>query len=157
MSVAMTNCGRVGWTSDQHGYRYRNADPETNQPWPAIPEDWITLAMTAADAAGFGRFRPDSCLVNRYGPGTRLGLHRDQDEKDFTHPIVSVSLGAPARFVVGGLNRRDATQGLMLNAGDVLVWGGADRLRYHGVGSPRGRRDASTSAVRFNLTFRRAC
>ena len=156
MSVAITNCGQFGWTSDRQGYQYRNTDPLTRQPWPAIPENWLAMAARAARAAGFDHFVPDSCLVNRYEAGTRLGLHRDQDEKDFAHPIVSVSLGAPARFVVGGMDRRAPTTPVMLSAGDVLVWGGADRLRYHGVGSPRREPNNPHPPTRFNLTFRRA-
>lgn len=156
MSAAMTNCGDLGWTSDRTGYCYRSTDPLTENPWPAIPPAWLELAQRAAQAAGFASFVPDACLVNRYQPGSRLGLHRDEDERDFSHPVVSVSLGSPARFVLGGNRRSDPTTGLMLHAGDVLVWGGPDRLRYHGVGVPRRETGNPRPPERLNLTFRRA-
>jgi alkylated DNA repair protein (DNA oxidative demethylase) len=154
MSVAMTNCGEVGWVSDSSGYRYDPIDPQTGDPWPAMPAEFSELAMQASKQAGFGSFRPDCCLINRYEQGTRLSLHKDSDEAHFEHPIVSVSIGASARFVVGGLARKDKTQGLMVNDGDVLVWGGKSRLIHHGVGSPRSH--VNNAQLRFNLTFRRA-
>ena len=154
MSVAMTNSGSLGWTSDTRGYRYSALDPRSGAPWPAIPSIFLELADAAASTAGFGRFVPDACLVNRYEPGSRLGLHRDEDERDPAHPIVSVSLGASARFSIGGLHRRDPVQSLVLHDGDVLVWGGPSRMRYHAAGTPRTGTGAA--AVRYNLTLRRA-
>jgi alkylated DNA repair protein (DNA oxidative demethylase) len=107
MSVAMTNCGAVGWYSDQRGYRYTQTDPETGEPWPAMPPLFARLARDAAAAAGFDDYAPDVCLINRYEVGTRLTLHRDHDERDRRAPIVSVSLGLPATFLWGGLARKD--------------------------------------------------
>jgi alkylated DNA repair protein (DNA oxidative demethylase) len=156
MSVAMTNCGRVGWVSDKSGYRYDRCDPETGLPWPAMPELFLRLAATAADAAGFRGFVPDGCLINRYAPGSRLTLHRDEDERDFTQPIVSVSLGLPAVFLWGGRERSDRTRRLELTSGDVVVWGGAARLTYHGVKDLAAGEHALTGAFRLNLTFRHA-
>jgi DNA oxidative demethylase len=153
MAVAMSNCGSLGWTSDAQGYRYVAIDPLTGQPWPALPDSLDQLARSAARAAGFADFAPDVCLINRYQQGAGLGVHRDSDEADMAHPIVSVSIGASAQFLWGGLRRRDALLRLPLHDGDVLVWGGPARLTYHGV-SPL--RSAQASAERFNLTFRRA-
>jgi DNA oxidative demethylase len=152
MAVAMSNCGALGWVSDECGYRYAAVDPLTQQPWPPMPPAFAALAQNAAQAAGFVGFAPDVCLINRYQRGTALGLHRDSDEADHSHPIVSVSIGASAQFLWGGLQRRDATRKLALHGGDVLVWGGAARLTYHGVSPLRGAKDV----LRFNLTFRRA-
>lgn len=159
MSVATSNCGQLGWTSDRAGYRYLAVDPLTNKPWPAMPLYWKNLARRAATAAGFGAFEPDACLMNQYLPGARLGLHRDHDEAEFIHPVVSVSFGASARMVIGGLRRADRTEGLMLHHGDALIWGGPQRLVYHGVGVPRIAQrnpDQIAPAFRLNLTFRKA-
>jgi DNA oxidative demethylase len=164
MSVAMTNCGTLGWTSDERGYRYSALDPNTGVPWPAMPAVFAQLAHEAAACAGFSNFVPDACLINRYSVGAAMGLHRDADERDAfsptAQPIVSVSLGAPARFVIGGLARRDALRTLTLASGDVLVWGGAARLAYHGVRPLKAAPDAAADGVhggeRFNLTFRGA-
>jgi len=153
MAVAMSNCGALGWIADSHGYRYASADPITGLPWPPMPDSWSALAHDAAAEAGFGRFEPDACLINRYVSGAGLGVHRDHDEADLGQPIVSVSLGVSAVFLWGGLRRRDPLRRITLDDGDVLVWGGTARLTYHGVLplAPRDPRDA-----RFNLTFRRA-
>lgn len=156
MSVAMTNCGECGWVSDRAGYRYAPTDPLSGQPWPALPDCFLELASTAAMRAGFVGFVPDVCLVNEYRPGTKLSLHQDRDERDFTQPIVSVSLGASARFVLGGLKRRDPVRRLPLHHGDVLVWGGPARLRYHGVFTLGDDAHPLLGARRINLTFRRA-
>ena len=133
MSVAMTNCGTLGWTSDRRGYRYSAIDPVSGQPWPAMPAVFAQLAGEAAAAAGFEGFAPDACLINQYLPGSRLSLHQDRDERDLVAPIVSVSLGMPATFLFGGLARADKTARVLLRHGDVVVWGGMDRLRHHGV------------------------
>lgn len=156
MSVAMSNCGSLGWTSDRHGYRYSALDPLTGEPWPAIPTPFMELAAGAAASAGFPQFIPDACLINRYQPGARLTLHQDKDEKDFSQPIVSVSLGVPATFVFGGLRRSDKTARLPLTHGDVVVWGGADRLRYHGVLALKENHHPAFGPHRINLTFRKA-
>ena len=133
MSVAMTNCGRAGWITDRRGYRYDEIDPETGRPWPAMPAPFLRLAAEASSAAGFAGFVPDACLINRYAPGTRLSLHQDRNERDMHAPIVSVSLGLPAAFLWGGLARRDRPRRVRLESGDVVVWGGASRLVFHGV------------------------
>jgi alkylated DNA repair protein (DNA oxidative demethylase) len=156
MSVALTNCGDLGWTSDRRGYRYSRTDPQTGRPWPAMPALFLRLARAAAAAAGFDGFEPDACLVNRYVPGTRLSLHQDKNEVDFTQPIVSVSLGMPAVFLFGGHARTDPTQRVPLRDGDVVVWGGVDRLRYHGVLPVKELPHPLWGAQRINLTFRRA-
>jgi alkylated DNA repair protein (DNA oxidative demethylase) len=156
MSVAMTNCGRAGWVTDRKGYRYTSADPETGRPWPAIPSIFEDLAARAAAAAGFTGFEPDACLVNRYEPGTRLSLHRDENERDLTAPIVSVSLGLPAVFLFGGKTRGDRPRRIRLESGDVVVWGGPERLSYHGVAPLAEGEDPLTGHCRINLTFRKA-
>jgi DNA oxidative demethylase len=156
MSVAMTNCGRAGWVTDRSGYRYDAIDPETGQPWPKMPEVFSRLASRAATEAGFSGFRPDACLVNRYEPGTRLSLHQDKDEKDFTQPIVSVSLGISATFLFGGERRSDKAQRIILRHGDVVVWGGPARLRYHGVAPLKDSVHPLLGRERVNLTFRKA-
>ena len=156
MSVAMTNCGRAGWVSDRAGYRYAPHDPETRQPWPAMPECFRDLAITAANEAGYPGFSPDVCLINRYVPGTRLSLHQDRDESDFTQPIVSVSLGLPASFQFGGIKRSDPIRRHALRHGDVLVWGGPSRLFHHGILALKEGAHPQLGGVRLNLTFRRA-
>jgi alkylated DNA repair protein (DNA oxidative demethylase) len=156
MSVAMTNCGRAGWITDRRGYRYAAGDPETGRPWPAMPQAFAQLAGEAAKAAGFEDFEPDACLVNRYQPGSRLSLHQDKDERDYTAPIVSVSLGMRATFLFGGQRRTDPTVKVPLYHGDVVVWGGADRLRYHGVMPLGDEPHALLGGQRINFTFRKA-
>jgi alkylated DNA repair protein (DNA oxidative demethylase) len=156
MSVALTNCGPVGWVTDRTGYRYDAIDPLTGQPWPAMPPAFADLAVQAAEAAGFSGFRPDACLVNRYAPGARLSLHQDRDERDFDQPIVSVSLGLPAVFLWGGKTRADKVRRIPLVHGDVVVWGGSDRLTFHAVHSLAEGEHPLTGAYRFNFTFRRA-
>lgn len=156
MSVAMTSCGTFGWVSDQSGYRYDSRDPLSGEPWPPMPAAFAELATAAAAQAGFARFMPDSCLINRYEPDARLSLHQDKDEHDFDAPIVSVSLGLPAVFLFGGTRRSDAAQRLSLKHGDVVVWGGPSRLRYHGVLKLAEGRHPVAGAHRINLTFRKA-
>ena len=156
MSVAMTNCGRAGWVTDRRGYRYTPDDPMTGRPWPAIPELFWRLAASAADAGGYPGFEPDACLMNLYEPGTRLSLHRDENERDLGAPIVSVSLGLPAIFLFGGKSRSDRPRRVELESGDVVVWGGPDRLAYHGVAPLAEGDDPLTGQCRINLTFRKA-
>jgi alkylated DNA repair protein (DNA oxidative demethylase) len=156
MSVAMTNCGALGWVSTPKGYRYSVLDPDRGAPWPNMPAAFAELAQRAAGAAGFSRFTPDACLVNRYEPGARLTLHQDKDERDFGAPIVSVSLGAAATFLFGGSKRKDRPTRVALEHGDVVVWGGPARLRYHGVAALAESRHAFAGAARINLTLRRA-
>ena len=156
MSVAMTNCGALGWVSDRRGYRYDPIDPERGRPWPAMPASFRQLAVQAAACAGFAGFAPDACLVNRYAPGAKLSLHQDRDEHDLGAPIVSVSLGLPATFLFGGLQRTDKTLRVPLRHGDVVVWGGPSRLRFHGVLPLADGQHALLGGQRINLTFRRA-
>jgi len=156
MSVAMTNCGAAGWVTDRSGYRYDARDPLTGKPWPAMPGIFSDLARRAASAGGFGNFEPDACLINRYDPGARLTLHQDKNERDYTAPIVSVSLGLPAVFLFGGLRRKDRPQRMRLESGDVAVWGGPTRLAYHGVAPLADGDDPLTGHCRYNLTFRTA-
>jgi alkylated DNA repair protein (DNA oxidative demethylase) len=156
MSVAMTNCGAYGWVSDRSGYRYDAVDPASGGHWPEMPAAFAALATRAAAQAGFDGFAPDSCLVNRYEPGTRLTLHQDRNERDFGAPIVSVSLGIPAVFLFGGAKRSERQQRVALAHGDVVVWGGPARLRYHGVRPLAENRHPLLGRQRFNLTFRKA-
>jgi alkylated DNA repair protein (DNA oxidative demethylase) len=156
MSVAMTNCGSVGWVTDSAGYRYDPIDPEEGRPWPAIPEPFAKLAADAAGRAGFPGFRPDACLVNRYEPGAKLSLHQDKDERDFAWPIVSASLGLPAVFQFGGPRRADKPRRVPLEHGDVVVWGGPVRLHYHGVLPLKEGVHPALGRHRVNLTFRKA-
>lgn len=156
MSVALSNCGRLGWTTDRDGYRYTPVDPLSGQPWPDMPPAFAALGREAAAAAGFASFEPDACLLNRYEPGARMSLHQDRNERDFSAPIVSVSLGMPAMFLFGGLARSDPAARVPLFHGDVVVWGGADRLRFHGVLPLKDRPHPRLGSLRLNLTLRKA-
>ncbi len=155
MSVAMSNCGMFGWISDGRGYRCARADPLTGEPWPAMPDVFAELAERAVDVAGFPGFRPDACLINRYVPGARMGLHQDRDEIDFSAPIVSVSLGLPATFLFGGEARSDRPQRVPLRHGDVVVWGGPARLFHHGIAPLADGHHERLGPQRINLTLRR--
>jgi alkylated DNA repair protein (DNA oxidative demethylase) len=156
MSVAMTNCGSVGWVTDRTGYRYDSSDPDSGAPWPAMPDVFLALARDAAEDAGFTGFVPDACLINCYKPGARLSLHQDKDERDYAHPVVSVSLGLPATFQFGGLKRNDRPLKVPLHHGDVVVWGGPARLVYHGVLALKEGEHPALGRRRVNLTFRKA-
>jgi alkylated DNA repair protein (DNA oxidative demethylase) len=156
MSVAMTNCGPVGWVSDRSGYRYSSRDPVTDRDWPALPAAFLELALSAARRAGFPQFVPDACLINRYAAGTRLTAHRDADEQNFAQPIVSVSIGLPASFAFYGLTRGGKGRSVALVDGDVLVWGGPSRLVYHAVRPIKPGVHPLTGEYRYNLTFRHA-
>jgi alkylated DNA repair protein (DNA oxidative demethylase) len=156
MSVAMTNCGPLGWTTDRSGYRYVETDPETGKPWPGMPPVFVQLARRSAAAVRFNNFVPDACLINRYEPGARMSLHQDRDEEDLARPIVSISLGLPAVFLFGGLKRSDRPRRFRLEHGDVVVWGGPSRLFFHGVAPLADGEHALLGRQRINLTFRRA-
>ena len=156
MSVAMTNCGVAGWVTDRSGYRYDRRNPESGRPWPDMPAAFADLAVRAAAKAGFEGFTPDACLINRYEPGARLSLHQDRNERDYGAPIVSVSLGLPAVFLLGGLKRTDRTRRIPLVHGDVVVWGGSMRLAFHGVMPLADGDHPLLGGRRINLTFRRA-
>jgi alkylated DNA repair protein (DNA oxidative demethylase) len=156
MSVGMSNCGSLGWVTDRSGYRYDAVDPLSGRPWPPMPHPFLTLASGAAETAGFENFLPDACLINRYEPGAKLSLHQDKDEQDLTQPIVSVSLGIPAVFLFGGLTRSAKTIRVNLTHGDVAVWGGPSRLRYHGITPLKEATHPRLGPYRINLTFRKA-
>ena len=156
MSVALSSCGQFGWTTDRSGYRYTRDDPQTGRPWPMMPEVFFQLAQAAAQAAGFADFAPDSCLINRYIPGAKMSLHQDKDEHSYDAPIVSVSLGLPAMFLFGGFARSDKNQRVPLLHGDIVVWGGVDRLRYHGVLPIKDGHHPKLGEQRINFTFRTA-
>jgi alkylated DNA repair protein (DNA oxidative demethylase) len=156
MSVATTSCGDLGWISDKTGYRYAASDPLTGKSWPQMPASFKQLAKQAASMAGFTNFEPDACLINRYQVGARMGLHQDKDERDFNQPIVSVSLGIPAVFQLGGFARGDKALKLPFYHGDVLVWGGESRLRFHGVLPVKAGYHPALGEYRINLTFRKA-
>jgi alkylated DNA repair protein (DNA oxidative demethylase) len=156
MSVALTNCGALGWTTDERGYRYTRVDPESDQPWPTMPAAFARLSAEAARTADFEDFAPDACLINRYLPGSRLSLHQDKDERGYSAPIVSVSLGMTATFLFGGHKRTDLTISVPLYHGDIVVWGAEDRLRYHGVMPLKDEPHPLLGSRRINLTFRKA-
>ncbi len=156
IGVEMTNCGALGWVSDRRGYRYEHDDPLTGRPWPEMPDQFQRLAEMAAKRAGFAGFQPDACLINRYVPGVKMGLHQDHDEARFDAPIVSVSLGLPATFQFGGPDRGDPVAKHALNHGDVVVWGGPSRLNWHGILTLKKGDHPVTGPVRINLTFRQA-
>lgn len=156
MSVAMSNCGQYGWVTDRRGYRYQHEDPLSGQAWPAMPPAFAQLAARAAQEAGFADFAPDACLVNRYEPGARMSLHQDKNELDMAQPIVSLSLGLPATFLFGGMERSERPRRMRLDSGDVVVWGGPARLLFHGVDPLAEGEHPLTGRCRYNLTFRRA-
>lgn len=156
MSVAMTNCGQLGWVTDRCGYRYQPLDPDNGCPWPPMPSELFELAQRAALAAGFRAFEPDACLINHYVPGARLTLHQDRNERDLASPVVSVSAGLPAVFLFGGLRRRDPTRRIRLQHGDAVVWGGSQRLAFHGVAAVPDGEHPIIGRCRINLTLRRA-
>jgi DNA oxidative demethylase len=156
MSVAVTSCGVAGWVSDRRGYRYDRLDPESGKPWPAMPDAFRLLAAEAASIAGYPDFSPDACLINRYVPGSRMSLHQDRNELDFDQPIVSLSLGLPAIFLWGGALRTDRARRIGVSHADVVVWGGPDRLRFHGIHPLARGVHPVTGALRYNITFRKA-
>jgi DNA oxidative demethylase len=154
MSVAMTNCGDLGWTSSRAGYAYLKTDPETTAPWPTMPQLLFDTAVKLAQLAGYTEFLPDACLINRYLAGAQMGLHQDRDERDFSQPIISLSLGLPAKFIIGGLKRGDPTRSIELHDGDAIIFGGAARLLFHGVRAVKVGQHAALNDCRINLTFR---
>ena len=156
MSVAMTNCGATGWITDRSGYRYDPLDPLSDAGWPEMPPVFQELAIEAAGAAGFAEFAPDACLINRYEPGARLSLHQDKNERDLNSPIVSVSLGLSAVFLFGGHRRAERPRRVPVAHGDVVVWGGPARLRFHGVQPLKDGPHPDLGAHRINLSFRKA-
>ncbi|QRR30548.1 DNA oxidative demethylase AlkB [Pseudomonas simiae] len=156
MSAALSSCGDLGWTTDTSGYRYSPVDPRSQQPWPQMPEVLRQLAVQAAAQAGFFDFAPDACLINRYVPGAKMSLHQDKNERRYSEPVVSISLGLPAIFLFGGHERSDKPRKVSLFHGDVVVWGGVDRLRFHGVMPIKDGLHPIMGPQRINLTFRTA-
>lgn len=156
MSAAMTNCAQLGWLADKTGYRYDTLDPSTGEPWPRMPASFLQLAQSAAAACGFANFLPDACLINQYKMGASMGLHQDKNEVDFSQPIVSVSLGIAAVFLFGGLKLSDKPVKIPLTHGDVVVWGGDARLKFHGIMPLKANKHKTLGAYRYNLTFRKA-
>lgn len=154
MSVGTSSCGQLGWITDRSGYRYSSVDPLSGLPWPSMPAVFADLAHEAAAQAGFKDFHADSCLINQYVPGAKMSLHQDKDEKGFAAPIVSLSLGLPAMFLFGGFERSDKSQRIPLLHGDMVVWGGVDRLRYHGVLPVKPGHHPRLGERRINITFR---
>lgn len=156
MSAAMTNCGALGWVSDRKGYHYYGKDPDTGNSWPSMPDSFQQFANLAAAEAGFTDFQADACLINQYKVGAGMGLHQDKNELDYKQPIVSVSLGIPAIFQFGGLSRADKPIKIPLMHGDVVVWGGESRLKFHGILPLKINTHPILGAYRYNLTFRKA-
>lgn len=157
MSIKITNCGEFGWYTDSKGYRYTKIDPKNNKPWIKMPSILKDLAIESAKLTGYMNFEPNCCLLNRYEVGSKLSLHQDTDEKDFSQPIVSFSFGLPANFLFGGQNRKDQVNKYLLENGDVLVFGGQDRMRFHGVEEIKlAPQNGKIGDIRINLTFRKA-
>jgi alkylated DNA repair protein (DNA oxidative demethylase) len=153
MSVRMTNCGPLGWITDERGYRYEPHHPETGAPWPPMPR--LLLDAWATLAGGYPH-PPEACLINVYGPEARMGLHQDRDEQDFAAPVVSLSLGDTCLFRIGGRSRKDPTRSVRLASGDAVVLGGEARLAFHGVDRILpGTSTLLPEGGRINLTLRR--
>ena len=155
ISVAVTNCGALGWVSDQRGYRYQATDPLTGQRWAPMPEAWHQIARDAAALAGFQNFHPNACLINRYLPGNRMTAHQDKNERDFSQPVVTISTGLAGEFRIWGEERVGAATGVPVYDGDVLVMGGPARLWYHGVNTIKAD-PSGHPPHRISLTFRNA-
>lgn len=156
INVAGTSMGQCGWYSDRRGYRYEMSDPISRKPWPEIPDQISNIITAVAAKAGFNNFIADSCFINYYSPGVCLTAHIDQDERDFTQPIVSVSLGVPAIFQIFGKTRGGKALNIPLHSGDLLVFGGPARRFYHGVKKLDNDQHPLTGDKRINLTFRKA-
>ena len=154
MSAALSSCGKVGWVSDHAGYRYSTIDPQTGLPWPEMPKALYNFAQKAAAEAGYEHFQPDACLINQYTVGAKMSLHQDSNEKNFNAPVVSISLGLPATFLFGGLQRSDKTTKVPLTHGDVVVWGGESRLNFHGINPIKAGCHPRLGERRINITFR---
>ena len=151
-TVRMSNCGPLGWISDETGYRYEPTHPVTGRPWPPMPDALIAMW----DDLGEYPYGPQACLINFYGPAAKMGLHQDRDEEDFNAPVVSLSLGDSCLFRVGGLKRGDPTHSFRLGSGDALVLGGSERLAFHGVDRIYpGTSTLLAEGGRINLTLRR--
>ncbi len=156
-SAAMTNCGRAGWWSDSTGYGYQAICPGTGRPWPTMPPEFAAAAAAAMAESPWPAFAPDACLINFYRPDAKMGLHQDKDERDFRQPIVTMCLGDDADFLIGGAKRADTVRALRVRSGDVLMFGGESRLRFHGVRKIHpGSGPFPSLGGRYSLTFRKA-
>lgn len=156
-SAAMTNAGSAGWWSDLKGYRYETKNPATGEPWPPLPEVFLRAVAAAVTETPWPDFAPDACLINFYGEGAKMGLHQDRDEKDFSQPIVTLSLGDDGDFQIGGAKRTDRADVLVVRSGDALIMGGESRMRFHGIRKIHpGTSPLGDLAGRISLTFRKA-
>ncbi len=151
MSVMVSDCG----TPEAFQRRWDPQNPRVRRMWPQMPRVLYDFAIRCAVRSGFPLFRPDTCHINRYQAGTKLGLHQDRHECDMTQPIVSISLGLECVFLLGGLQRTDKTKHILLEHGDVIVWGGPSRMRFHGVQPLKPGHHSLTGPYRYNLTFRK--
>ncbi len=154
LNISMTNCGEVGWVSDDKGYRYQAEDPTSGRKWPNMPNAFKTLGQSAAQAARFEGFCPNACLINHYQAGQKLSAHQDKNEPDLSQPVVSVSLGMSATFLIHGNSRNNRAQKIQLHDGDVMVWGRSARLMYHGVETKQSQPHPTLGFHRFNVTLR---
>lgn len=156
-SAEITNCGRVGWWSDAKGYRYTEFDPRSGRRWPDMPGVFLETLEFALEGTVEEAFEPDACLINHYVKGAKMGLHQDKDEADFTHPIITISLGATADFLMGGMKRSDPYDVLVVESGDVLIMGDESRMRFHGIRKIYpGSSPIPGLEGRLSLTFRKA-
>lgn len=154
MSSKLSSCGAVGWHSDINGYQYTAMQPHNGLAWPAIPECFIRYAQMFAEKSGYPQFLPNTCLINRYIVGAKMGLHTDANEFDSTQPVVSISLGLSCTFLFGGNIRQAPAKKLQLNHGDIVVWGGPNRHAYHGVNTIHNGKHPEIGRQRFNITLR---
>ncbi|WP_154222712.1 alpha-ketoglutarate-dependent dioxygenase AlkB [Marinicella rhabdoformis] len=154
LNISMTNCGDKGWTSGQAGYRYLPNDPKTGKAWPKIPQAFIELAQQTAIQTGFNNFKPNACLLNHYQASQKLSAHQDKNEPDLSKPVVSVSLGMSATFLIYGDSRNNPAKKITLNDGDVMIWGRTARLMYHGVETKNTQPHPELGFHRFNVTLR---
>ncbi len=154
LNISMTNCGDVGWTSSEQGYRYLSRDPASGKPWPKLPPSFAQLGTQIAALTGFEHFQPNACLVNHYQAGQKLNAHQDKNEPDLSQPVVSVSLGMSATFLIYGDERGNKAQKIILNDGDVMIWGRSARLMYHGVETKNTQPHPELGFHRFNVTLR---
>ncbi len=156
-AAAMTNTGDAGWWSDGAGYRYITRQPGSDKPWPAMPAVFKDAVRLALHGSPWPDFQPDACLINFYAPGAKMGLHQDKDEKDVTQPIVTLSLGDDADFLIGGTARTDKTTALVVESGDAVLMGPPGRLLFHGVRKIYpGTSPLDGLKGRISLTFRKA-
>lgn len=156
-SAAMTNTGDAGWWSDAKGYRYITTQPGSDRPWPPMPDLFLEIVRLAVKGSPWPDFKPDACLINFYAPGAKMGLHQDRDEKDFAQPIVTISLGDDADWLIGGETRAAKTTAFLVQSGDAILMGPPGRLLFHGVRKIHpGTSPLGDLHGRISLTFRKA-